>query len=85
MLRLMRVILGCDLPTQLLLKLLSGTYDDSLVDHFHHVSRGWHSNVFCTPIFILGQDEHQGTTTEKVAGQKSNCLLAGQESTLHFT
>ena len=46
--------------------------------------KGWHSNIFCTPIFILGQDESQGTTTEKAGGQKSNCLLDGQESTLHF-
>ena len=23
-------------------------------------SRGWHSNIFCTPIFVLGQDESPG-------------------------
>ena len=28
-------------------------------------SSGWHYNIFCTPIFILGQDESQGTTTLK--------------------
>ena len=28
------------------------------------VTRGWHSDIFCTPIFVLGQDESQGTTTE---------------------
>ena len=43
-----------------------------------------HSNIFCTPIFVLGQDESQGTTPEIADGQKSNCLLAGQESTSHF-
>ena len=26
--------------------------------------KGWHSNIFCNPIFVLGQDESQGTTTE---------------------
>ena len=43
---------------------------------------GWHSNIFCTSIF---KDERQGTTTEIADGQKSNCLLAVQGSTLYFT
>ena len=47
--------------------------------------RGWHSNIFCTPIFFLDQDESQRITTEIAGGQKSNCLLAGKESTSHFT
>ena len=47
-------------------------------------ARGWHSNILCTPIFILGQDESQGTINKIVDGQKSNCFLAGWESTLHF-
>ena len=34
MLRLICVFLSCDLPIQLLLKLLSPTYDSRLVDHF---------------------------------------------------
>ena len=38
-------------------------------------SRGWHSNIFCTPIFVLGQDESPGTTTEIFDGQKSNCFM----------
>ena len=45
-----------------------------------------------TPIYsvlrssiVRGQDENQQTTTEIVDGQKSNCILAGQESTSHFT
>ena len=41
--------------------------------------KGWHSIILCTPIFILGQDEKQETTTEIVGGQKLNCVLAGQE------
>ena len=28
-------------------------------------ARVWHSNIFCTLIFVLGQNESQGTTTEK--------------------
>ena len=32
-------------------------------------TRGRHSNRFCTPIFVLGQDESQGTTTELSGGQ----------------
>ena len=47
-------------------------------------ARGWHTNIFCTLIFILGQDESQETTTKISDGQKSNFLLAGQESTSHF-
>ena len=31
------MFLGCDLPIQVLLKLLSSAYDDRLVDSFHHV------------------------------------------------
>ena len=43
-------------------------------------SRGCHSNIlFCTSIFVLGQDEIQGTITEIAGGQKLNCLLPGQE------
>ena len=34
------------------------------------VARGQHSNIFCTPIFVLGQDESQGTTTEKSGWSK---------------
>ena len=49
------------------------------------IPREWHSNIFCTPIFVIGQDESQGTTTEMVDGQNLNCLLARQESTSHFT
>ena len=37
MLRLIYMFLGCDLPTELLLKLLSSAYDERLIDHFHHV------------------------------------------------
>ena len=38
MLRLLCAFLGHDLPIQLLLKLLSSTYNgDRLIDHFHHV------------------------------------------------
>ena len=37
----------------------------------------WHSNIFCTPIFVLGQDESQGSIAEIADGQKSG-------STLHF-
>ena len=37
MLRLICIFLGCDLPIQLLLKSLSSTYHDRLVDHFHSV------------------------------------------------
>ena len=40
--------------------------------------------MLCTPIFILGQDESQRTMTDIANSQKSNCLLARQESTLHF-
>ena len=40
--------------------------------------------VFCSPIFVLSQDASQGTTTKIADGQKSNCLLAGQESISHF-
>ena len=52
-----------------------------------HFFEGWHSNIFCTVIFVLGKDESQGTTTKIVDGQKSNCLAAGhgQESTSYFT
>ena len=49
------------------------------------VASGWHSNIFCTAIFVLGQGESQGSITEIVDGQKSNLLLSGQGSTLHFT
>ena len=53
---------------------------------FNHVhTRGWYSNIFCILIFVLSQDKSQGTTTEIAGGQKSNCLLAGQGSTSHFT
>ena len=24
-------------------------------------TRGWHSNIFCTLLFVLGQDESQGS------------------------
>ena len=54
-------------------------YDDKTLI----LSRGWHSNIFCTPIFILSQDESQGSITEIADGQKSNLLLEG--STLHFS
>ena len=37
MLRLIHVFLGCDLWIQLLLKLLSSTYDNRLVDQFHQI------------------------------------------------
>ena len=32
--------------------------------------KGWHSNIFCTPIFVLGQDESQGSTTKITDGKK---------------
>ena len=40
-----------------------------LISRFHDIivilpNPRWHSNIFCTPIFVLGQDESQGTTTE---------------------
>ena len=43
-------------------------------------ARGWHSNIFCTPIFLLGQDESQGSITEKltVNSQTYFCLDKGQ-------
>ena len=48
-------------------------------------SRGWHFNIFCTLIFVLGQDESQGSITEIADGQKSNLLLSGQGSTSYFS
>ena len=43
-------------------------------------TRGWHSNILCTPIFVLGQDESQGSITEIADGQKSKllCMNKGQ-------
>ena len=41
--------------------------------------------MFYTPIFILGQDESQGSITEIADGQKSDLLLSGQGSTSHFS
>ena len=49
----------------------------SVISYSTFYSRGWHSNIFYTPIFVLSQDENQGTTTEIAGGQKSNCLLKG--------
>ena len=48
------------------------------------LARGWHSNMFCTPIFVLSQDESQGFITEIVDGQKSTyfCLDKGQSCIL---
>ena len=44
MLRLVCLFLGCNLLKQLLLKLLSSTYNDRLVYCFHHVLLGnWNS------------------------------------------
>ena len=37
MLRLIGMVLGCDLPVQLLLNSLSSPYDHRLVDRFHYV------------------------------------------------
>ena len=36
----------------------------------YYLSRGWHSNLFCTPIFVLGQGESQGTTAKKSGWSK---------------
>ena len=41
MLRLICMFLSCDLPIQLLLKLLSSEFDDRLEDRFHHVEVYW--------------------------------------------
>ena len=57
------------------------------LDLIHELSlfKGWHSNIFCTMIFVFGQDESQGTTTVKSEWSKVKLLLVGQESTSHFT
>ena len=44
-----------------------------------------HSNIFCTAIFVLGQDVSQGTTTKNSGWPKVKLPLAGQESISHFT
>ena len=36
-------------------------------------------------IFILSQDESQGTSTKNVGGQEPNLLLPGQKSILFFS
>ena len=48
------------------------------------MANGWHSHIFCTPNLILGQDESQVSTSKIADGPTSNCLLAGQDSTLHY-
>ena len=48
-------------------------------------SRGWHYNMFCTSIFVLSQDESQGSITEIADGQKSYLLLSEQRSTSYFS
>ena len=37
---------------------------DSVAYEQLNLTRGWHSNIFSTPIFVLSQDESQRTTTE---------------------
>ena len=49
------------------------------------VYKGWYSNIFCALIFVLGQDEGQGSITENEDGQKSNFVLSGQRLTSHFS
>ena len=49
-----------------------------------YCAKGWHCNIFCTPIFVLGQDESQGSNIEIADGQKASLLLSGQGSTLYF-
>ena len=39
---------------------------------FHSFSRGWHSNLSCTPIFVLSQSKSQGR------------ILVGQRSSIDF-
>ena len=58
--------------------------------HFFDVSlpldKGWHSNILCTPIFVLGQDESRGSITEIADGQKSNLLCMNKAgSTSNFS
>ena len=48
-------------------------------------NKGWHSNIFCTPIFILSQDESQETTTEITYSQKAILFLSGWEPILPFS
>ena len=36
----------------------------------YHLIKGWHSNISCMLIFLLGQDESQGTTVEMADSQK---------------
>ena len=55
MLRLIYVFLGCNLPMQLLLKLLSSNYDDRLEDRFNHVPIHVTSYEICNIIFMLEQ------------------------------
>ena len=43
-----------------------------------HSAREWHSNIFCTAIFVLSQDESQGTTTEIVGSQSQIALWLGK-------
>ena len=47
-------------------------------------ARGWHSNIFCTPIFVLGQDESQGTTTEKSRWSKVKLSVGWTRVNLAF-
>ena len=72
MLRLVCLFLGCDLPIQLLLKLLSSTYNNRLVYCFHYVLLGnWNSREMGT-----GTGMEQGMGTCKNHCYSSNSSLA---------
>ena len=62
----------------------ASTDTTSLSSNFIACIKGWHSNIFCTSIFILGQDESQGLITEIADGQKSSllCMNKGQPQIL---
>ena len=43
-------------------------------------TRGCHSHMLCTSIFVRGQDESQETNPNTLDSQKSSYLITGQKS-----
>ena len=39
-----------------------------------YIARGWHSNIFCTPIFVLGQNENQKSSKKFAVSQKTSLV-----------